>query len=66
MSSFTKILISFIVICLLCFAIYMAFNYYKEKYLNDSNDIRSSGKVTEMSSFGSKQGGYQRINLQNQ
>ena len=44
----------------------MAFNYYKEKYLNDSNDIRSSGKVTEMSSFGSKQGGYQRINLQNQ
>ena len=62
-STFMKILISFIVIALLALAIYVTFNYYKEKMLKDYEDLRNPRNATEMGSIGSSKGGYQRISL---
>ena len=58
-----KILLLFLVIGFLSIIGYIAFFYYKERLLKYYEDLRNSRNVSEMNPIGSKQGGYQRINL---
>jgi hypothetical protein len=58
-----KILLLFLVIGFLSIIGYIAFFYYKERLLKYYEDLRNPRNVSEMNPIGSKQGGYQRINL---
>ena len=62
-SSFKKLFITILFLCLLGIVGYVSFNYYKEVVLKDYEDIRRAPVGTELSSITSKQGGYQRISL---
>ena len=62
-SSFKKLFITILFLCLLGIVGYVSFNYYKEVILKDYQDIRRAPVGTELSSITSKQGGYQRISL---
>ena len=62
-SPFLRILISFIFLGLLAIVGIASFNYYKEVYLKDDDDLRIPRESSELGKLSSKKGGYQRISL---
>ena len=62
-SPLVRILISLIFLGLLAIVGVASFNYYKEAYLKDDDDLRIPRESSELGKLSSKKGGYQRISL---